>query len=152
MYPHSNHSKLNFLAPDNLKGADMLMYEIFRSLGLRVSFRPVAKKIAYTNYEDEEVLPLVGLDLKSKTWNRIDAEYMEETLDRWVGRGNPPKEDYYAQQYDSESSEDEEEPEFKPYIDFMTVHWLNDFGHREPQLTYIAVSALGRFQWWLGQR
>ncbi|KAK3898055.1 hypothetical protein C8A05DRAFT_38375, partial [Staphylotrichum tortipilum] len=34
VYTHTTNTRLNFLAQDNLKGADMLMYEIFRSLGL----------------------------------------------------------------------------------------------------------------------
>lgn len=36
--------------------------------------------------------------------------------------------------------EDEEEEEGR-YVDFLDVHWLNDWGHQEPQITWISVSA-----------
>jgi hypothetical protein len=45
VYPHTNSNRLIFRLADNLKGADMLMYEIFKSLGLVTRFRPVARAI-----------------------------------------------------------------------------------------------------------
>jgi hypothetical protein len=135
VYPHTNRSKLNFLVPDNLKGADMLMYEIFRSLGLRVRFRPVARDVGYTSYKLGDPLPIVGLSLKWKTWNRCDDEYLEETFDEWAGR----KEGGKTHHWWADEKQDPEEDEGR-YIDFLDVHWLNDWGHQEPQLTWIGVS------------
>ncbi|KAK4153843.1 hypothetical protein C8A00DRAFT_43291 [Chaetomidium leptoderma] len=118
VYPHSNTSKLNFMVPDNLKGADMLMYEIFKSLGLKVRFRPVVSKLGFRDYQDGDALPIVGLSLKGETWDMVD-EYYEQAFDEWAGRTEGPKTD-------------------PRYVDFLDVHWLNDWGHQEPQITYIA--------------
>ena len=133
VYPHTTHSKLNFLAPDNLKGADMLLYEIFKSLGLEVSFRPVARNI-YENYSQGDPLPLIGLSLGLEKWDMVDDEYLEQTFDEWAGRADPPG--------DSDGANDGQKWS-ESYVDFLAVHWLNDFGHNEPQINWIAVSVLG---------
>ncbi|KAL2022244.1 hypothetical protein VTK56DRAFT_5854 [Thermocarpiscus australiensis] len=139
VYPHTNTSKLNFLVPDNLKGADMLMYEIFTSLGLTVRFRPVARDLDYTWYEKGESLPLIGLSLKRQTWDMIGNTYpdLEERFDRWAGRGETRRgRSPWERKRDRDEGDENEESE--PYIDFLNVHWLNDWGHEEPQVTWIA--------------
>jgi hypothetical protein len=139
VYPHTNKSKLNFLLPDNLKGADMFMYETFTSLGLRVRFRPVMSDLGYNwdgpNWDGEgKVLPIVGLSLGWKKWEMCD-EHVEESFDEWAGRNEEPKPDRWWVR----EEEDEEEKEGL-YVDFLGVHWLNDWGHQEPQVTWISVS------------
>lgn len=125
VYPYSTHTKLNFLAPDNLKGADMLMYEIFKQLGLRVHFRPTIEDPGYCSCAEGDALPIIGRSLESQTWDGADDSYLEEVHDQWAGRDNSD-----AQDADT------------PYIDFLWVHWLNDFNrHKEPQITRIVVSA-----------
>ncbi|KUI61223.1 hypothetical protein VP1G_08397 [Cytospora mali] len=52
IYPHTSTTKLHFITPDNLKGADMAIYSIFCSLGLKVSFRPVFSQDAL-HFESE---------------------------------------------------------------------------------------------------
>lgn len=142
MYPHTNKSKLNFLLPDNLKGADMFMYEIFASLGLRVRFRPVMSDLGRVwgnpNHGDgSAVLPIVGLSSRWKTWDRIDERF-EESFDEWAGRNEKPAPDRWWETREEEE-EDEETTEGR-YVDFLGVHWLNDWGHQEPQITWISVS------------
>lgn len=96
-------SQFNFLAPDNLKGAGMLMYEIFSSLGLKVNFRPVAKDLGYTSYEWGKPLPVIGAGLESQVWDKLE-DYHEASCSEWAGRPNSPS-----------------------YIDFSVVHWLRQF-------------------------
>lgn len=62
VYPHTSNTKRNFLAPDNLKGADILMYEIFRSLGLKISFRSAVTDPHYYDSNGEARL-VIGLKL-----------------------------------------------------------------------------------------
>jgi len=50
VYPHTTKTPINFTAPDNLKGADMLMFEMFSSMGLRVRFRPAVLDPQYRDY------------------------------------------------------------------------------------------------------
>ena len=118
-YPHTTKTKLNFLAPDNLKGADMLMYEIFKSLGLTVRFRHV---VSDRGVEGDRELPVVGLDSEWKVFP-MEVEDSVEVFDRWSGRGRDGR------------HEDEGQ-----YVDFLDVHWLNDWGHQEQQFTWITVS------------
>jgi hypothetical protein len=122
------------MVPDNLKGADMLMYEIFSSLGLRVRFRPVVSDVGYNWHGHGDPLPIVGLSLKWKKWDMCD-EYIEQEYDEWAGRNEGPKMDrwWLDEEEDSEAEEGR-------YIDFLDVHWLNDWGHQEPQVTWISVS------------
>jgi hypothetical protein len=78
VYPHTNKSKLNFLVPDNLKGADILMFEIFKSLGLNVRFRPVVSNLRNILGDEGHPLPLVGLDLEWQVWDMLDDYAMQE--------------------------------------------------------------------------
>lgn len=126
MYPHTTKTHLNFLAPDNLKGADMLMYEIFRSLGLKVSFRPVVKKLLYYD-EIGDARPVIGPDLEWTEWGCIE-EY-EETYDWWTGKV-------------TDSAEYDETKPRPEYMSFDAMHWLNDTGHEEMQISWIAVSSM----------
>ncbi|AEO61173.1 hypothetical protein MYCTH_2311077 [Thermothelomyces thermophilus ATCC 42464] len=137
VYPHTSKTNLNFLAPDNLKGADMLMYEIFRSLGLKVSFRPVVTDLRYYDPETgEDAAPVVGLKLEWTTW-RFPRDNVEEEYDKWTGKVYSNRRRYYWRS-DSES-ESEPEPTREPgYIRFEDVHWLNNFGHKEPQISWVA--------------
>ncbi len=50
VYPHTTKTPINFTAPDNLKGADMLMFEMFSSMGLHVRFRPAVLNPQYRDY------------------------------------------------------------------------------------------------------
>ncbi|GAB1316186.1 Fe2OG dioxygenase domain-containing protein [Madurella fahalii] len=114
VYPHTTPSKLNFLAPDNLKGADMLMFEIFKSLGLKVDFRPVVNDGNFESDNGDKACPIIGRRLQFAMWGAImDEEAFEAECDHWDGRPSPS------------------------FIDFRDVHWLNDFTHEEPQLSWI---------------
>ncbi|KAK3357906.1 hypothetical protein B0T25DRAFT_451645 [Lasiosphaeria hispida] len=132
VYPHTTSSPLNFVAPDNLKGADMLMYEIFSSMGLEVLFRPVVSNLQYTGYptedwEDREPPPLIGQHLQQTSWDmRIENEH-GEMYDGWSGKD--------AEGWTRQDQGSGPRPGF---IDFGQVHWLNDFGHEEPQISWIA--------------
>ncbi|KAK3343453.1 hypothetical protein B0T25DRAFT_572463 [Lasiosphaeria hispida] len=50
VYSHKTKTPINFTAPDNLKGADMVMFEIFSSMGLHVRFQPAIHNLKYTKY------------------------------------------------------------------------------------------------------
>lgn len=54
IYPHTSKSKLHFMAPDNLKGADMAIYSICCSLGLNVTFRPAFEEDDLGHYHYDE--------------------------------------------------------------------------------------------------
>jgi hypothetical protein len=131
VYPHTNKSKLNFLVPDNLKDADMLMFEIFKSLGLNVRFRPVVSNLRNILGDEGHPLPLVGLDLEWQVWDMLDDYAMQE-FDDWAGRNEKPTTNRW---WLSETPEGEEEEEKEGrYVDFHDVHWLNDWGHRSHRL------------------
>ncbi|KAH6618222.1 hypothetical protein B0J18DRAFT_436860 [Chaetomium sp. MPI-SDFR-AT-0129] len=131
-YPHTAETTLNFLAPDNLKGADMLMYEIFLSLGLKVHFRPVAHDLHVSDNEGAKP-PVVGLDLKRHLWEgQTDDEYLMDHYNRWTGRFPSDFEQNY---WGKQKPEPDPVPE---YVPFDKVHWLNDFGHMEPSISWIA--------------
>jgi hypothetical protein len=119
VYPHTTKTQLNFLAPDNLKGADMVMYEIFRSLGLKVSFRPAVTDLHYSD-NDGDARPVIGLSLGWQDWDFCPDECIEEEYDGWTGKAY----------------------QMPDYVRFEDVHWLNDLGHQEPQIFWIAVSGL----------
>ncbi|KAJ4303906.1 hypothetical protein N0V88_001506 [Collariella sp. IMI 366227] len=138
VYPHSNKSPLNLMIPDNLKGADMLMFEIFRSLGLGVRFRPVVhtKDDPYDRWCAGDPLPLVGLKLKHETWeSELEGWYSDSAWDEWAGRFERPQ-----NRWDQAEEESDEYYENKSvnYVDFFKVHWLNDWGHQEEQVHWIA--------------
>ncbi|KAL2168770.1 hypothetical protein VTG60DRAFT_6879 [Thermothelomyces hinnuleus] len=121
-------------------GADMLMYEIFRSLGLKVSFRPVVTDLRYYDpATGDDAAPVVGLELEWTTW-RYPADDAEEKYDEWTGKVRPGyinrRRYYWGSDTDSER-----EPEPTPvpgYLHFEDVHWLNNIGHKEPQISWIA--------------
>jgi hypothetical protein len=97
----------------------MLMYEIFKSLGLTVGFRHV---VSDRGEGSDRELPVVGLGPEWEVWSmEIEASFI--VFDSWSGRDGHGR------------HEDEGQ-----YIDFLDVHWLNDWGHQEPQLTWISVS------------
>ena len=145
VYPHTSRTKLNFLAPDNLKGADMVMYEIFRSLGLKVSFRPAATELHYSYYNGDEARPVVGHKLDWVEWGYCPDERLEGMYERWTGEWpedyrKPPGWDY---EKNAPIADSQPQPTPVPgYVRFADVHWLNDFGHKEPQISWIAVSGL----------
>jgi hypothetical protein len=144
-YPHTSRTKLNFLAPDNLKGADMLMYEIFRSLGLKVSFRPVVTDLHYSD-EGGDARPVVGLELPWAMWGFLDDSELQETYDEWTGKvpgAYMKRHRWYWTRDRTRTRQPEPEPEPTPlpeYVRFEDIHWLNDLGHREPQISWTAVS------------
>ena len=141
VYPHTTKNKLNFLAPDNLKGADMLIYEIFRSMGLKVAFRPTVNDLKYSWYAGEEreeqvfPWPVVGRSLGFQIWKHELEDNHVECFDEFTGKslsGRPV--DASRGMWRKFQSQH--------YIDFAAVHWLNDFGHEEPQVSFVAVSIL----------
>ncbi|SPQ20420.1 395e13ec-bd05-4163-82fc-4c0ce8aa25bc [Thermothielavioides terrestris] len=142
-YPHTSRTKLNFLAPDNLKGADMLMYEIFRSLGLKVSFRPVVTDLHYSD-EGGDARPVVGLELPWAMWGFLDDSELQETYDEWTGKvpgAYMKRHRWYWTRDRTRTRQPEPEPEPTPlpeYVRFEDIHWLNDLGHREPQISWTA--------------
>jgi hypothetical protein len=90
----------------------MLMYEIFKSLGLTVRFRHVVSDCGWA-----EEFPVVGLEPVLEVWP-MEVEGPELVFDDWSGRDGDERR----------------------YIDSQDVHWLNDWGHQEPQLVWISVS------------
>ncbi len=103
----------------------MLMYEIFRALNLNIMFRPVVKKLLYYDDNDEEARPVVGQHLEWEQWYGYIEEY-EEAYDGWTGK------------VPDDPEQDETEP--RKYIPFDDVDWLNDTGHQEKQISWMAVS------------
>jgi hypothetical protein len=97
----------------------MLMYEIFKSLGLTVRFRHVVSDGGIEGYRE---LPVVGLGSEWEVWH-MEVDGSDIVFDSWSGRDR------------AGAQEDEGQ-----YIDSLDVHWLNDWGHQEPQLTWISVS------------
>jgi hypothetical protein len=120
----------------------MLLYEIFRSLDLKVSFRPAVTELHYSNdYGDAR--PVVGLKLDWVDWGFTDDDWVQEAYDKWTGK--LPKE-YKKIRYGGWSRR-KQQPELQvepipvpEYVRFEDVHWLNDLGHQEPQISWIAVS------------
>jgi hypothetical protein len=146
VYPHTSKTKLNFLAPDNLKGADMLMYEIFRSLGLKVSFRPAVTELLYSD-EHGEARPVVGLKLDwVNDWGFCPDDWIDEEYAKWTGKWpkNYKKDrDWWDYKNDAPKAGSPPQPTPVPdYVRFEDVHWLNDLGHKEPQISWVAVSGL----------
>lgn len=141
-YPHTATTKLIFMAPDNLKGADMAMYSIFRSLGLSVSFRPAFDEMIYpgedhlheSDPEDAGEAMVLGRDGALKR-----EVNFEEKFDEWIGR----KESHWAQGRRRQW----QEPIMKripSYVGYNDVHWVNKPGYKEVQLSYLAVSLRSR--------
>lgn len=119
----------------------MLVYEIFRSLGLKVSFRPAVTELHYYS-ENGDARPVVGLKLDWVDWDFTPDDWIEDEYDKWTGK--LPK-DYTRPWRWSWNSNQQPEPEPKPipvpeYVRFEDVHWLNDLGHKEPQISWVAVS------------
>lgn len=105
----------------------MLIHEIFRSLNLKVSFRPT---IPDRNYEAD---PVIGRTLELAIWNG-QYDYDNELSESYSDFAGEDMRVYTKDRRISTSWESER------YIDFKKVHWLNDFGHTEPQISYVAVS------------
>lgn len=110
----------------------MLMYEIFRSLGLEVSFRPVVNDLHFEDGEGEPAPPIVGVEMAREEWRgQTDNGEVMQQYSCWVGcRTNG----YYRGRFSQRPPGD--------YLPFEEIHWLNDFGHMESQISWIAVSYL----------
>ena len=129
--------------PDNLKGADAFMYDIFRSLGLKVCFRPTARDLHYTKYtsdddgsdSSETPAPVVGQKLEWHLWE-YQVEDHEDEYKRWTGE--LPLRSWEMSEIHPFSREPYSYR--RPFINFEEVHWVNDFGHWEPQINWVAVS------------
>lgn len=150
IYPHTTSTKLHFMAPDNLKGADMAMYSIFGSLGLKVSFRPAMERDdmghepsdsdtesdGYGGHVGTEEVVL-GADgkLRFEGWYGGEDGTHDE-MDVWVGKR---AEDPQVQPRGGYS----DEPvlhRVPSYLRYKDVHWINHIGHKEIQAAYLAVS------------
>lgn len=152
IYPHTSTTKIHFMVPDNLKGADMAIHSIFCSLGLRVSFRPAveAGDMGHEPFDsDTEDLgdgyragtepASLGADGKLN-WEEWfgGEEGTGDDFDMWTGkRVEKPKSDddtgyRYGYRRDLER--------VPSYLRYKDVHWVNEFGHKETQVTYLAVS------------
>lgn len=157
-YPHTTNVPGEiFRAPENLVGVDFLMYQIFRSFGLEVQFRPLVRDVEFRGVggEDEgegvldgvegpKMRPVVGAHysmamLRSQHLDVEGAGKMEwawgKLLEDWAG------------EYDGGP---EARGENWGFLDFDEVNWLNEFGHEEPN---IVVTGLKNDVWlwlWLG--
>lgn len=137
-YPHSN--KFARL-PATLKGADMAVWETFRSLGCALTLRPVIKLPKWYHYghDDEEPCPhadpkypssascwVLGSGVRFRESGHLVEGGFEEMLDDWTS--DPPLGQKHAA------------PQAKRLF-YTEVSWLNSTGvNKEPQLTYAAVS------------
>lgn len=108
------------------------MYEVFRSFGLKVSLHPVL-------VETDEPPRMARRIRPWECWeqNNPEDDYDAQMEDLWTEKKVHPDLWY--------GSEGEERRKLKlaamgKYIDYEEVHWLNEFGHMEPQLSYVAVS------------
>lgn len=154
IYPHTSTTMLHFVVPDNLKGADMAIYSIFCSLGLKVTFRPAVERgdmghrpydsdteelgHGYRGYKGTEPASL-GADgkLKREEWDGGEDGTGDE-FDIWTGkRVEKPRSDNDTGYSGSYGGDLERVPSYLRYKD---VHWVNEFGHKEIQATYLAVS------------
>lgn len=101
----------------------MLIYEIFRSLGLKVSFRPAVTELHYSD-EGGDARPVVGLELDWTNWEYTPDDWIQEAYDKWTGK--VPKEyTRYRYMYWKSDQQPEPEPELMPvpeYIRFEDVH------------------------------
>ncbi|KAK4118914.1 hypothetical protein N657DRAFT_684862 [Parathielavia appendiculata] len=52
----------------------------WQALGLKVRFRPVASEVGFDPYDKGDALPIVGLSLRQKMWDRCE-EYVEDAFD-----------------------------------------------------------------------
>lgn len=153
IYPHTSTSKLFFMVPDNLKGADMAMFSIFCSLGLKVSFRPAVEEDDMGHspcdsdtergsdrwgrkLHDTEPVSL-GADGKLR-WVKWygGEEGTANEFDEWTGKR------WNGERWRPRSSYLERGTRVPSYLRYKDVHWVNEFGHKECQATYLAVSRL----------
>ncbi|ROW00396.1 hypothetical protein VMCG_07319 [Cytospora schulzeri] len=153
IYPHTATTKLHCMVPDNLKGADMAMYSILRSLILKVSFRPAVPEEGMGHYpydSDTEELGHgyhghVGTEpvslgangkLKWEEWYGGQAGTGDD-FDIWTGKRAKK-----AKNGDSTHYSYRKDLERVPsYLRYKDVHWLNEFGHKVTQVTYPAVKS-----------
>lgn len=80
-YPHASSAAC---LPATLKGADMVAWETFRSLGCAVRVRPVVELPAYAHYghEDREPCPAEDLtDTSSESFDKSANRYDEHSQD-----------------------------------------------------------------------
>ncbi|KAK0648706.1 hypothetical protein B0T16DRAFT_408639 [Cercophora newfieldiana] len=144
-YPHTTQTTLTFLPPDNLKGADMLMYEIFRSCGLKVLFRPSIEDPQYSAREDRELLepwemrenasPALGRSRKFDMWEYEVSGGISgtEEWDEWTG-----KEKMEQLSFDGDKPTPYRVSQHSRFINGEQVYWLNKRGHEEPQVSWIS--------------
>lgn len=167
MYPHTAKTPINFTAPDNLKGADMLMFEMFSSMALHIRFRPAVLDPQYSDYSSyldtkknrtayrhSPAKPIIGKDLNYKFELGLEFDPFRhlETggmYSEWAGKAVATE--YATFDTDQEAPEmpaeqpgeaasHTEKQGLSEYISFSDIHWLNEAGHMEPQLSWIAVS------------
>ena len=144
----------------------MLMFEMFSSMGLRVRFRPAVLDPQYHDYskylnsnnmgsadrfmdnDDSDdsmedgfpARPVIGKELGFKIEPGLGFEPLEamEMYNEWAGKTEAPE---MRTKQPGEAANQNQKQNLSEYISFSEVHWLNDAGHMEPQLSWIAVSA-----------
>jgi hypothetical protein len=114
-YAHATSTAKTTL-PFILKGSDMIAYEVFLSLGIRVFVRPVADHIRKHQYEEEPSL---------RKYYHVGKEFSQPWNTRMGGDGYSIEEIY--EDYPS---------------DLLKVTWMNwpIKGNREVQFLWTAVS------------
>lgn len=126
----------------------MLMYEIFRSFGLRVIFRPSTEDQDYKFREDREELeewerehhrgpPIaLGLSRKFQMWKHETEDGHE--WNEWTGK---KRETELGREFGQERQAAVKRVlQHSGYVDGSAVHWLNRPGHEEPQVSWLYVS------------
>lgn len=142
IYPHTSNTKLQFMAPDNLKGADMAMYSMFCSLGLGVSFRSAvdwSSEIDYSPYNSDTEEPGNGSRITKPTVLGAGGKL---GWVKWYGMEEGPASDCaeWSGKRVRKGDSDYEFERVPSYLRYEDVHWVNDVGHTECQATWLAVS------------
>lgn len=136
-YPHTTGSKGIFKVPENLVGVDLLMCRVLKSFGkLEVRFRPVVGDLELGG-EVIRAEPIVGMKygrakLREYVVDGDDLRGLKGIFEDWAVKGGISEEDESGG-----SGRVEEDGEF---IGFDDVHWLNGFGHEEPNIVAAGVS------------
>ncbi|KAK7729647.1 hypothetical protein SLS53_009218 [Cytospora paraplurivora] len=151
IYPHTAKTKLHFMVPDNLKGSDMAMFAILCSLGLEVSFRPAFEHddLGHEQYDSDTEKTEWGYEgteewtlgadgrLKWEEWyGGENGNYND--FNTWIGKHKFKGEEVVNPgdiwQYKRKAFE-----RVPSYLRYKDVHWVNEFGHKENQVTYLAA-------------
>ncbi|KAK4452181.1 hypothetical protein QBC34DRAFT_321394 [Podospora aff. communis PSN243] len=147
-YPHTTNTALHFLPPDNLKGADMIVYEIFRSFGLKVAFRPALESPAYKAWEEwcmdqsdasdesgdvkgreHPARVAIGLSRRFQIWDENISDFHESQVEwnKWTGKQKRFQPRWHGIHHKLPMIRN------MGYIDAKSVYWLNGPRGKNPE-------------------